>query len=107
MQEMMRIFKLGESETTSDSSQLKAKAVKRVHQIQQYQELHQYASAAATIWDFKEAMGFSGDFSVIEALRSQVGILINLLLLLRVLFCSMILLKNNVVTVCTKINRKT
>lgn len=86
MQEVMRILKLSESETTSDTSQLKATAVNRVSQIQQYQELHQYASAAATILEFKEAMGFSGDFSVIEALRSQVGILINLLLLLRVLF---------------------
>ena len=76
MREVLRIFTLGESQTASNTSQLKAIAAKRVSQIQQYQELHQYASAADTIWEFKEAMEFSGDFSVIEDLRNQVGIVL-------------------------------
>ena len=78
MRELVCIFNLkqGQGQTTSDTSQLKAMAEKRAGQIQQYQKLHQYASAADTIWEFKEAMGFSGDFKVIEDLRSQVSIYI-------------------------------
>ena len=53
-------------------SKLATTVKQRVTQIQRYQQLHQYASAADTIWDFKEAMAFSGDFKVIEDLRNQV-----------------------------------
>ena len=89
MQEVIRIFNLGESQTPSNTSELKATAEKRVSQIQQYQELHQYASAAATIWEFKEAMEFSGDFSVIEDLRNQVGIVIITFSLLSLVKCKL------------------
>lgn len=74
--ELVCIFNLkqGQGPTARDTSQLKVIAEKRAGQIQQYQKLHQYASAADTIWEFKEAMGFSGDFKVIEDLRNQVSI---------------------------------
>ena len=54
------------------SDQLKAVAKKRAEQMQLYQQVHQYASAAESIWDFKQAMGFSGDFKIVEDLRNQV-----------------------------------
>ena len=78
LRELACIFNLkqDQGETAGDTSQLKAIAEKRAGQIQRYQKLHQYASAADTIWEFKEAMGFSGDFKVVEDLRNQVSMLI-------------------------------
>ena len=73
LRELLCIFTLGE--INYRSNQLKAQAKERVTQIQRYQQLGQYASAADTIWEFKEAMGFTGDFKVIEVLRNQVSIL--------------------------------
>ena len=75
--ELMCIFNLrqDQGQTAGDASQLKAIAEKRAGQIQQYQKLHQYANAADTIWDFKEAMKFKGDFKVVEDLRNQVSML--------------------------------
>lgn len=70
--ELERIFNLGHRQPFSHSRELKAIADRRAGQIQQYQHLHQYASAADTIWEFKDAMGFSGDFLVVEDLRNQV-----------------------------------
>lgn len=46
----------------------------RVTQIQRYKQLHQCTTAANAIWEFKEAMGFSGDFNVIKDIRCQVSI---------------------------------
>ena len=76
VRELVCIFKLGSSQTSSNTSHLKEIAENRAAQIQRYQQLHQYASAADTIWEFKEAMGFSGDFKVIEDLRNQVCVVI-------------------------------
>ena len=78
LRELACIFNLtqGQGQSAGDASQLKAIAEKRAGQIQQYQKLHQFASAADTIWEFKEAMGFSGDFKVIEDLLNQVSMLI-------------------------------
>ena len=70
-EELRRIFILGQD--SSDTRQLKANVEKRVDQIYQYQQLDQYFTAAETIWDFKESMGFTGDFKVIEDLRNQVS----------------------------------
>lgn len=70
--ELERIFNLSHRQPFSHSRELKALADKRSGQIQQYQHLHQYANAADTIWEFKDAMGFSGDFTVVEDLRNQV-----------------------------------
>ena len=70
--ELLRMFKLSQTKTASSAKKLQTIAAERVIQIQRYQQLHQYASAADTIWDFKEAMGFTGDFKVIEDLRNQV-----------------------------------
>ena len=73
VREFVCIFNLGQSQKSSHARQLKAIAEKRAAQIEQYQQLHQYANAADTIWEFKEAMRFSGDFEVIEDLRNQVS----------------------------------
>ena len=51
---------------------LKEIAGKRAEQMELYQQIHQYASAAETIWELKEAMGFRGDFKIVEDLRNQV-----------------------------------
>ena len=71
VKELRRIFVLGQD--SGDTSQLKKIAEKRVTQIHQYQQLDQYFTAAETIWDFKELMGFTGDFKVIEDVRNQVS----------------------------------
>lgn len=73
LQEVLRIFKL--SQVSDDASDLQVKAEERVTQIQRYQQLEQYASAADTIWEFKEQMGFTGDFKVIKDLSNQVSII--------------------------------
>ncbi len=75
-QELLRMFKRSQSQTASSANKLQATAAERVVQIQRYQQLEQYASAADTIWEFKKAMGFTGDFKVIEDLRNQVSSLI-------------------------------
>ncbi len=71
--ELLCMFELSQSQTASSAKKLKTIAAERTVQIQRYQQLHQYASAADTIWEFKEAMGFTGDFKVIEDLRNQVS----------------------------------
>lgn len=86
IQELVCILNLGEHQAVRNTSQLKTTAAKRASQIQHYHELHQYANAADTIWEFKEAMKFSGDFSVIEDLRDQVSIVISLVHIAPVLF---------------------
>ena len=53
-------------------ARLEETAKERAEQMQLYQEIHQYTSAAEAIWEFKEAMGFSGDFKIVEDLRYQV-----------------------------------
>ena len=55
------------------TKKLQAIAADRVVQIQHYQQFYQYASVADTIWELKEAMGFTGNFKVIEDLRNQVS----------------------------------
>ena len=70
--ELLRMLSLSQSQTVISARQLKTVG-ERVAQIQRYQQLDQYASAADTIWEFKDAMGFTGDFKVIEDLRSQVS----------------------------------
>ena len=69
--EICCIFSLYHSHSVT-SDQLKAIAKKRAEQMQLYQQIHQLANAAKTIWEFKKAMGFSGDFKIVEELRNQV-----------------------------------
>ena len=71
VRELLCIINLGHNQPVSHGK-LKEIACKRAAQIQQYQQLHHYANAADTIWEFKDAMGFSGDFTVVEDLRNQV-----------------------------------
>ena len=71
--ELLCMFKLSQTQPVSRANKLQTTATERVTQIQRYQQLDQYASAADTIWEFKEAMGFTGDFKVIEDLRNQVS----------------------------------
>ena len=54
------------------SDQLQAIARKRAEQMQLYQQIHQLANAAETIWELKQAMGFSGGFKIVKELRNQV-----------------------------------
>ncbi|XP_048587615.1 E3 ubiquitin-protein ligase rnf213-alpha isoform X3 [Nematostella vectensis] len=44
---------------------------KRLTQIGQYFSLQDYARAADTVWRFKDAVGLTGDFSVLDDLRNQ------------------------------------
>ena len=71
--ELLWMFQLVQSHPSSGVKRLQTIVMERVAQIQQYQQLGQYASAADTIWEFKEAMEFTGDFKVIEDLRNQVS----------------------------------
>ena len=71
--ELLCIFQLSQTQPASGAKKLQTTATERVKQIQRYQQLDQFASAANTIWEFKEAMGFTGDFKVIEDLRNQVS----------------------------------
>lgn len=72
IRELLCIFNLSHNQSVSHDKQLKEIACSRAAQIQQYQQLHQCASGADAIWEFKDAMGFSGDFAVVEDLRHQV-----------------------------------
>lgn len=71
--ELLYMFELSQAQPASRTKKLQATATERANQIQRYQQLGQYACAADTIWEFKEAMGFTGDFKVIEDLRNQVS----------------------------------
>ena len=71
--ELLWMFQLVQGHPPSGVKRLQTIAIERVDQIQRYQQLGLYASAADTIWEFKEAMGFTGDFNVIEDLRNQVS----------------------------------
>ena len=71
--ELLCLFELSQTQPASRAKTLQTTATERVIQIQLYQQLDQYATAADTIWEFKEAMGFTGDFKVIEDLRNQVS----------------------------------
>ena len=71
--ELSCMFKVNKGQTTTNVKELNKTVRERVAQIQRYQQLHQYSNAADTIWEFKEAMGFTGDFKVIEDLRNQVS----------------------------------
>jgi len=71
--ELLCMFQLSQTQPTSRAKKLQTTATERVTQIQRYQQLDQFAHAADTIWEFKEAMGFTGDFKVIEDLRNQVA----------------------------------
>ncbi len=68
--ELLCMFTLSQCQTASNPEKLQALAAERVVQIQCYQQLHQYASVADTIWELKEAMGFTGDFKVIKDIRN-------------------------------------
>ena len=70
--ELLCMFQLSQTQPTS-KEKLRTTATERVTQIQRYQQLDQFAHAADTIWEFKEAMDFTGDFKVIEDLRNQVS----------------------------------
>ena len=90
-QELLCMFKLSQDQTTGSTKKLmtslfrarkrgfrngtkklRAIAEDRTVQIQRYQQFHQFSSAADTIWEFKETMGFTGDFKIIEDLCSEV-----------------------------------
>ena len=71
--ELSCMFKVNTSQTVSNARKLKKTVAERLAQIQRYQHLHHYSSAADTVWEFKEAMGFTGDFKVIEDIRNQVS----------------------------------
>ena len=70
--ELSCMFNMNTSETVG-ARELKKIVGERLAQIHRYQQLDQYSSAADTIWEFKEAMGFTGDFKVVEDLRNQVS----------------------------------
>ena len=88
--ELLCMFKLSQSQTASTTKKLQVTAAERAAQIQRYQQLEQYASAADTIWEFKEAMGFTGDFKVIEDLRDQVSSLLVFAVSERAIFWNLI-----------------
>ena len=71
--ELSCMFKVSTGQSFTSAKELQSTVGERVAQIQRYQQLHQYANAADTIWEFKEAMGFTGDFKVVEDLRNQVS----------------------------------
>ena len=69
--ELCCILNLDRSDSIT-SEQLMTIAKKRAEQMLLYQQIHHYTNAAETIWEFKQAMGFSGDFTIVEDLRNQV-----------------------------------
>ncbi|PFX17552.1 E3 ubiquitin-protein ligase RNF213, partial [Stylophora pistillata] len=69
--ELTRMFQLSQTQTATLSEELRRVIGDRIAQIQRYQQLCQHFNAAETIWKFKEAMGFTGDFTVIHDLRNQ------------------------------------
>ena len=71
--ELFCMFEVNTGQTTTNAKELKKTVRERVAQIQCYQQLYQYSNAADTIWEFKEAMGFTGNFKVVEDLRDQVS----------------------------------
>lgn len=83
-QELLRMFQLSQGQTAGntkklmkslfrdETKKLQAIAADRVVQVQRYQQFHQFSSVADTIWEFKEIMGFTGDFKIIEDLRNEV-----------------------------------
>ena len=71
--ELSCMFEVNTGQTTTNAKELKKTVRERVAQIQCYQQLYQYSNAADTIWEFKEAMGFTGNFKVVEDLRDQVS----------------------------------
>ena len=70
--ELTGMFQQSQSHSVTSSKHLRGVIGERIAQIQRYQQLCQYFNAAVTIWEFKEAMGFTGDFKVIQDLLSQV-----------------------------------
>ena len=72
-EELSYMFEVNTGQTTKKAKGLKKTVRERVAQIQRYHQLHQYSSSADTIWEFKEAMGFTGNFKVVEELRNQVS----------------------------------
>jgi hypothetical protein len=51
-------------------------AAERVSRIHRYRDLQKHIQAAETVWKFKEALGLTGDFSIVEQLRNQVSLLL-------------------------------
>ena len=49
-----------------------AKIKQRLDQLEQYHKLHRCISAARTILEFKNFVGLTGDFGVVEELKNQV-----------------------------------
>ena len=66
--ELFCIFNFDRSHSIT-SDQLKAIAKKRAEQMQLYQQIHHLANAAETVWEFKQRMGFSGDFTIVEDIK--------------------------------------
>ena len=71
--ELSHMFEVNTGQTITYTKELNKIVRERVAQIQRYQQLYQYSNAADTIWEFKEAMGFTGNFKVVEDLRNQVS----------------------------------
>ena len=71
--ELSHMFEVNTGQTITNTKELNKIVRERVAQIQRYQQLYQYSNAADTIWEFKEAMGFTGNFKVVEDLRNQVS----------------------------------
>ena len=71
--ELSHMFEVNKGQTITNTKELNKIVRERVAQIQRYQQLYQYSNAADTIWEFKEAMGFTGNFKVVEDLRNQVS----------------------------------
>ena len=84
--ELERIFNLGDGQMGIYTSQLEATPAQRASEIDQYRELRRYASAANIIWELKETLGLSGDFSIVTDLRNKVSIVISLLHIVGVFF---------------------
>ena len=71
--ELSHMFEVNTGQTITNTKELNKIVRERVAQIQRYQQLYQYSNAADTIWEFKEAMSFTGNFKVVEDLRNQVS----------------------------------
>lgn len=71
--ELLRMFKLSQGQSDCNADKMLKITAERITQVQRYQQISRYASAADTIWQFKKAMGFSGNFKVINHLCNQVS----------------------------------
>ena len=68
--EMKRMFPASAGGTKSREAKIK----QRLDQLEQYHKLHRCINAARTILEFKNFVGLTGDFGVVEEIKNQVFI---------------------------------